>query len=638
MNLQEVRSKYPQYADMSDEQLGRALHNKFYSDMPYEEFAAKAGIKAAATQPEAPKPLPANAGLANFIASTVGLPMDTVQNVINLTRAAQGGVAGAVGATDWMPQLMENIPGGSENIKNMLRRTGQPGLSPDNPNPQDPNAVRQFNQVSRGGFIPGGAIPAVAAQIAEETLGPEWAGPASLTPAAIAQAGRNVKAAVADPQTVQQNVETAKRAGTTPDVAQATENNFLRGLTNVISRFPGGQGIITKFRENQQEQLGAAARTGVSAEKAGRAIKEGVAAEGGFLDRTKATWQQLDYELSQKVGGATLAPSKTVAALDDLTSTSAGAERTTASLVNPRLQKMRDDLAADMAANNGQIPFEALRTLRSRVGAMLDDSLVSGIPNGELKKVYGGISKDLEEAARKAGAGKEFDRQANFYSARQERIENTLDRVLGNKEYEDIFKGVAPTDVDSVNKVRRVFRSLDPAQRQIVSEAIVNRMGRATPGQQDVTGEKFSSGTFLTNWSRINDSAKAQLFPDEVMRNKVDAIAKMSSEIRDSRTPFANPSGTAQGLTAAGVYSSPFVSLSTGSVTPMAIAGSMVAGANIGARMLTNPKVVDWLAKAGKVTTDEQMTAHLGRLAVIYNQTQDQALKNELGEYINSVK
>jgi hypothetical protein len=45
MNIQEIRQKYPQYSDLSDEQLGKALHSKFYSDMKYEEFASKAGIK-----------------------------------------------------------------------------------------------------------------------------------------------------------------------------------------------------------------------------------------------------------------------------------------------------------------------------------------------------------------------------------------------------------------------------------------------------------------------------------------------------------------------------------------------------------------------------------------------------------------
>lgn len=44
--MAEVRAKYPQYEDMSDEQLATALHNKFYSDMPFDQFAEKLGLAA----------------------------------------------------------------------------------------------------------------------------------------------------------------------------------------------------------------------------------------------------------------------------------------------------------------------------------------------------------------------------------------------------------------------------------------------------------------------------------------------------------------------------------------------------------------------------------------------------------------
>ena len=43
--IQDVRSQYPQYNDLTDQQLGDALHKKFYSDIPINEFYAKVGIK-----------------------------------------------------------------------------------------------------------------------------------------------------------------------------------------------------------------------------------------------------------------------------------------------------------------------------------------------------------------------------------------------------------------------------------------------------------------------------------------------------------------------------------------------------------------------------------------------------------------
>lgn len=45
--MAEVRQKYPQYSDMSDQQLAGALHKKYYADMPEADFAAKIGLKPA---------------------------------------------------------------------------------------------------------------------------------------------------------------------------------------------------------------------------------------------------------------------------------------------------------------------------------------------------------------------------------------------------------------------------------------------------------------------------------------------------------------------------------------------------------------------------------------------------------------
>ena len=45
--LAEIRSQYPQYQDMPDAALADALHKKFYSDMPVEDFNKRLGIQSA---------------------------------------------------------------------------------------------------------------------------------------------------------------------------------------------------------------------------------------------------------------------------------------------------------------------------------------------------------------------------------------------------------------------------------------------------------------------------------------------------------------------------------------------------------------------------------------------------------------
>jgi len=54
-SIQEIRSKYPQYNEMSDEDLARALHGKFYSDMDFGDFSERIGLTPAQEAPTIPE-------------------------------------------------------------------------------------------------------------------------------------------------------------------------------------------------------------------------------------------------------------------------------------------------------------------------------------------------------------------------------------------------------------------------------------------------------------------------------------------------------------------------------------------------------------------------------------------------------
>ena len=53
ITFEQVRQKYPQYKDLSDDQLAEGLHKKYYPDMPFEQFSTKIGYKSnAKTEPD----------------------------------------------------------------------------------------------------------------------------------------------------------------------------------------------------------------------------------------------------------------------------------------------------------------------------------------------------------------------------------------------------------------------------------------------------------------------------------------------------------------------------------------------------------------------------------------------------------
>lgn len=588
-------------------------------------------------------------GVNRGIAGLAGLPMDTVQNVYNLGKAAVGYVGSTLpgplkSSADKMPQITRGTPLSSEWIAEKLAGAG---INTANPRPDDAMSrmLHTGGTVVGGSLVPGArpvptaaaaAGAAIAGEVSDNPLAP---GLGAMLPGAARLAGSELRARIADPATVRRNTEAFQRSGAgSPTVGQATESGFFRGLESILSKFPGGQGVMRRVAERQQRGMGDAAETGVSAEDAGRAIETGIRGPGGFLERTQAVWQRLDNEVATRVGNPQIAPTQTLQTLRGLTTPTPGAENTTAPLINNRLAQIRQGLEADLANNPRGLPYQAIRQLRTDVGSMLEDALVSGVPQGQVRRVYGAISQDLEAAANAAGAGRQFTRQNDYYSSRMDRIETVLNRVIGNgKQPEDIFKAVMPTDPNQANKLRATLRSLPEADRQVVTQAVVSRLGRATPGRQNDVGDVFSSETFLTNWNRLSDGAKSQIFPDADVRRNINSMASVASNVREGSKVFANPSGTGQVTAATSLVGAAAGGAAVGSMAPAAVAGGLVLGANVSARMLTSPRVVNWLSQAARANP-EQLPTQLGRLGVIFNDTKDEALKRDLSEFIQSVQ
>lgn len=95
-SMQEIRQQYPQYDDMSDADLAKALHGKHYADMPFEEFSAKIGLQ--------PPPIAndmlkgGSVGLGEGAIGVLGAPGD----IASLTERAVSGASDYVGAPEWL--------------------------------------------------------------------------------------------------------------------------------------------------------------------------------------------------------------------------------------------------------------------------------------------------------------------------------------------------------------------------------------------------------------------------------------------------------------------------------------------------------------------------------------------------------
>lgn len=395
--------------------------------------------------------------------------------------------------------------------------------------------------------------------------------------------------------------------GATPSVGQATGSHNIQGVENLLAGGPTSAGVMNRFATQQADDIGAGLQRrgqqlvpNASGERAGRAVESGIQTFSNNVGaQRRALYWQADRYIPADAGSPM---TNTRRALQELTTPNPGAAQTTARMVNPRMRQMLEDLDADLQSGGGQISYEALRRIRTQVGEQMNDfSLTPDTPARELRRLYSALSRDMEEVAKSIGPEAEAAaRRANNYTRvsanRLEQVQRVVDKNGGP---EAVFNAVMSGTRDGGTTLRAVMQSLPEDGQKAVTAAVIRRMGMATPGMQDATGELFSANTFLTNWNRVSPEAKRALFDRHgpQFSRDMDRIARVAETIRDGSQVFRNPSGTAN-RGAAYTYGAALVASlfdATGVSTGSVVGGGAVA--NLAARVLTSPRAVRWLAR-----------------------------------------
>ena len=441
---------------------------------------------------------------------------------------------------------------------------------------------------------------------------------------------------------IQGAVDDLARFDASPTLAQATRSPFLDSVESLVSKTPGGAG---RFRKVVSETTGKIAdsiekkvegltgRVALDPEFVGRTVKKGL--EEGFIGRFNNTAD----DLFGKIG---IDPAKQV-------SVSNTAEAIGGLNLLPDVPAVNALVTSPTVRSLGggfpdALPYEVLKRMRSAVGKRISNpSLTSDVPTGDLKQVYAAISRDMEAAAAEVGpsALKAFSRANNFYRSGLQRIEDTLQQLTNKARPEQVFAALESGAKQGPTQVRAVMKSLTSGERKVLTGGIVRRLGRATPGQQVDDGSAFSFETFLTNWNRLDKSAKNALFdwPGlHGMKADIEALARASSRVRESSRAFANPSGTAgAGVGQTAVFvggGSALTGALTGATELLAFPAVMAmgaAGANLSARLMTSKPFVRWLAQSTRIKPNG-FAGHLGRLSAVASSSED---REAILEYLN---
>jgi hypothetical protein len=278
--------------------------------------------------------------------------------------------------------------------------------------------------------------------------------------------------------------------------------------------------------------------------------------------------------------------------------------------------------------------------LRQVIGQQISLAKSIGDPTqGILKQIYKAVSKDVEAGAIKAG-GKAAEAAFKRAGAHWRKNRRVVDRLLDpmfkrNIQPELLFREVVGASLNRPTKLRLIMKGLNGEQKEYFAKTFVSKLGNIDDATGKIVDELWSPGRLLRNWSKIPQKQKDALFAGSAELKKLQASIERYMKVikRQQRSAgiLANPSGTAgTGLAAATLQSalSSVGKIATfglggtiafgSAFAGLATIGTAMGGANIGARLMTDPRFLNWLTKASAAPFKE-LPRHIARLNNLAN-------------------
>jgi len=469
---------------------------------------------------------------------------------------------------------------------------------------------------------------------------------------AAGQAARNlgprgarlVKAVIGGPN-AGQRLQDIEAVGVTPTAGLVSDRRMTQGATSALSNVPSSAGVMQDTSQRTVNELDTAAtnlanryaggQAATSKETAGANLKAGAQnAADRFNQRTEALYNtaygQIGRDTPTQLPNVTRLRQEVGAALQSAPNSQpalAGAVR------------QLDNLLQDAAANNGTIPFETLRNIRTAIGRDLDNPVLagsSGSQNDQMRRIYAALTDDLNATAgQNPQAGRMLEQANRYVRFNQNQNIPLLQKIRDAGTDEQAFNIAVSGARDGGTNLRRLRRNLTPQEWDVMSGSVLGRMGLAKPGAQDAAGEVFSPTTFLTNWNTMSPEAKAALFSGTryaQLRPQLDQLARVVDFAKGTEK-LANTSGTARHM----IYIQLLGGTGLGIASPTAGVASVAAPWSA-AKLLTNPRFARWLASASRpdaVLRPNGVAANLARLKAQLGKDPD--IGNDVQSYIDAV-
>ena len=546
-------------------------------------------------------------------------------------RAIKSSVVGSLGSAGDLAQEAANFPSylgrtGARAIEKAIY--GDNIIAPydtSNINTASP-ALRQGIDSLTGGLTKPRNKTEENLQIAEEIVG-GIGGPAAASK--VAQGAKNlatngIRTGIQKLVGVDQKaVQAFADAGIDPRLADISTSKPTKAFQNLLEVFPGSASTIQKATQNQVNSIaksvaGIAGSEGGTISQAGTKIKAG---SKNFITAVNNKAEKNFINLGEKVGRDTQIPLNNTLKL----------------LNEPEIQDVISIGSGDTARVASRISelangatYNRARILRSAIGKKTQSASLGEDDRGAIKRIYGALTEDMKVLAQNKGpdALSSFNKANNFYKTTTKYIDNNIQPLIKAKTPEKVYQLAFSGSNQGGTNLNRILRVLKPEQKDFVVGSVAKEMGTQKAALQNAEGDIFSPNKFLTEYNKLQKVGTDKYIFNSSQReaygnlNKAISNIKETSQIaqKSNNLPYMNWLGLIGGVAA-----SP--------ITAGQAAGA-VTGARITAEMMTNPKFINWLTKASKVTPKE-IPNHLKALSVIASQ--NSALREDVLDYLNSI-
>lgn len=418
------------------------------------------------------------------------------------------------------------------------------------PPPQDPNAITTRGAILPVGVTAGGdVVPAVpeflvgpfqtisdlmsGKRTADQITGKE----AFELGSVFAGSGPMTKfPGLPTTKTVSPIAAAGSRIGVDVPRAASDGSVVTAAASNITSSVPFGGAPVRKAAAAAGEQLQTAAgdtqaELGTGNVRAAGSVIEGgltsYAGKGGVLSqKVSAAYDKVDQLVNPDATGA-LPETAAVANRID-------AERQAAGIAQP---SKAVSLVLEAATRPEGLTYAGIKKLRGYIGEMVDNpSLIpADISQGEVKQIYGALSKDMEGVVKTAG-GKDAVtawEAANAEAANASAVRENLARVLKAPSEEAIFDKITAMagttsrgDVTTLGQARTAVGDRNWGE---VLSAMVERWGFDEQGN-------FLPAQFVARWNKVTKDAKEVLFQTDAEKRQMQAlddIATVSAKAND---------------------------------------------------------------------------------------------------------